>query len=139
MKLAAILWTAAVASLAVTASANATETLSGNLTADNAFFAYISTSDSTLGALVASGSDFHVDNYAIPTTSLAEGTNFLHIEVINFGGPGGQSYRVLTSTNLLTPLTNWLVLTSGIFGLDSTNFSDRTTNETGRFYRIASP
>jgi hypothetical protein len=56
-----------------------------------------------------------------------------------FGGPVGQSYRVLTCTNLQTPWTNWLELTNGIFGSSNALFSDHTTNGVGRFYRIASP
>lgn len=57
----------------------------------------------------------------------------------SFSGPAGQSYRVLAATNLVTPLTNWLVLTNGIFSPGSTNFSDSATNGAERFYRIASP
>jgi hypothetical protein len=69
------------------AAAQAT-TISGDLTADNAFFAFIGTSDSTLGTQVASGNSW-------PTTftfsnALTPGvTNYLQIEAINYGGPAG--------------------------------------------------
>ena len=77
-----------VSAIGMIASANLAHpaTLSGSLTVDNFFFAYVSTSDSTLGTLVASGADW-------PTTvSLSQAltpgvTNYLHIEAINEWGP----------------------------------------------------
>lgn len=56
----------------------------------------------------------------------------------SFSGPAAQSFRVLASTNLLLPLTNWTVLTNGVFGGSAVNFSDSATNAR-RFYRVASP
>ena len=49
-----------VSAIGMIASANLAHpaTLSGSLTVDNFFFAYVSTSDSTLGTLVASGADW---------------------------------------------------------------------------------
>lgn len=56
-----------------------------------------------------------------------------------FSGANGQSYRVLASTNILSPLTNWVVLTHGTFGVSLTNFTDSAAASTARFYRLASP
>ena len=58
---------------------------------------------------------------------------------LSFTGPTGQSYRVLASTNLGLPVTNWLVLTNGIFGAGATNFADPATTHLQRFYRLTSP
>ena len=70
------------------AAASAT-TISGSLTADNAFFAYISTDNSTLGTLVASGNSWPT-TFTINAAALTPGvTNYLQIEVINYGAQGG--------------------------------------------------
>jgi hypothetical protein len=58
---------------------------------------------------------------------------------LSFSGSSGQSYRVLSATNLFLPLTNWLVLTNGIFGTGGINFTDGTMTGAQRFYRIGSP
>jgi hypothetical protein len=67
--------------------ANAT-TLSGNLTADNAFYAYVSTSNSTLGTLVASGNSWP-STFSLSSALTAGTTNYLHLEAINYGAQGG--------------------------------------------------
>jgi hypothetical protein len=78
---------AALACLSISA-ASAT-TISGSLTADNAFFAYISTSSSTLGTLVASGNNWPTA-FSISAAALTPGVpNYLQIEVINYGLQGG--------------------------------------------------
>ena len=63
----------------------------------------------------------------------------LVISGTNNSGSGG-TYHVLTATNLLTPLTNWTILTNGSFDA-SGNFS--STNSTGtnsqRFYLLSEP
>jgi len=58
---------------------------------------------------------------------------------LSFTGVIGQSYRVLSSTNLTLPLTNWLTLTNGYFGAGQMNFTDASATNTGQFYRIISP
>lgn len=56
-----------------------------------------------------------------------------------FGGPAGQPYEVVTTTNL-PPIGGWSVLTSGIFGATPTIFAETNTLEgASRFYRIVSP
>jgi hypothetical protein len=57
----------------------------------------------------------------------------------NFSGPSGQSYRVLTSTNLDLPIASWLVATNGFFGSDPASYSDTTIDNQQKFYRIGSP
>ena len=55
--------------------ADANDVLSDYLTADNYFFAYISTSPSTLGTLIASGSNWG-STYALTPTTLTPGTTY---------------------------------------------------------------
>jgi hypothetical protein len=95
-------------------------TISGSLTADNAFFAYISTSNSVRGALVASGNawgtTFSFSNFALT----AGRTYYLQIEAINYGGPGAilgdfslsdTGFQFANGTqHLLTDTTNWLAI-----------------------------
>jgi len=80
----------AFAGLSISAASLASATtISGSLTADNAFFAYISTSSSTLGTLVASGNNWPT-TFSISAAALTPGVpNYLQIEVINYGLQGG--------------------------------------------------
>jgi hypothetical protein len=79
----------ALAASVAAGSAHAT-TLSGDLTADNAFFAYISTSPSSLGTPLTSGIPANwVTAYNFTSNPLANQTYYLNIEAINAGGPGG--------------------------------------------------
>jgi len=57
----------------------------------------------------------------------------------SFSGTNGQSYRVLTSTNLALPFTNWLVLTNGTFDVNLMSFTDHAATNIQRFYRVTSP
>jgi hypothetical protein len=101
--------------VSVAASHAHATTLSGDLTADNAFFAYISTSPSSLGTPLTSGNALGTDfNFTSP---LANQTYYLNIEAINYGGPGGFiGSFTLTGPNfqfanggqtLSTDTTNW--------------------------------
>ena len=58
---------------------------------------------------------------------------------LSFSGPSGQSYRVLESTNVTLPLTNWLALTNGVFGTGTVHFADPAATNLQRFYRVTSP
>ncbi len=58
---------------------------------------------------------------------------------LSFSGPEGESYRLLTSTNLWLPLTNWLVLTNGYFDTNRISVRVSTTNQPGQFFRVALP
>lgn len=96
-------------------------TLTGSLTADNQFNAYISNSDSAVGTLVASGNNWQA-TYSL-STLLTAGTYYLHIIGYNDGGPAGggnpdafigafqlsdANYRFANGTqSLLTDNVNW--------------------------------
>ena len=55
-------------------------------------------------------------------------------------GPAGQSYRVLTSSNLSVPMASWQVMGTGVFGSTPTTFNDtNATPQVQRFYRVVSP
>jgi fibronectin-binding autotransporter adhesin len=57
----------------------------------------------------------------------------------SFSGANSQPYRILCSTNLFWPLSNWMVLGSGTFGTGMVNYTDLSATNAQRFYRIASP
>ncbi len=68
--------------------ANAT-TLSGTLTVDNAFNAYLSTSASSLGTLLTSGANWG-QSFSFSNVALTAGeTYYLNIEAANIDGPAG--------------------------------------------------
>ncbi|MFM1767591.1 MAG: hypothetical protein RJA22_120 [Verrucomicrobiota bacterium] len=58
---------------------------------------------------------------------------------LSFSGPAGQSYQVLTSTNVALPLTNWTVLSTGTFGAGPATYTDTSATNQQRFYLIKSP
>ena len=79
-------------------AAGAATDLSGTMTADNAFYAYLGTSPNSLGTLVGSGNNWG-SSFALTPSLLTPGvTNYLNIEAINYGGPGGLSF-VLNLSN----------------------------------------
>jgi hypothetical protein len=117
----------AIAILAATTVGARATTITGSLTTDNAFYAYISTSDSTLGTLVASGDNWPT-TFTLGPSALTPGqTNYLHIEAINYGGPGGfignfslsdSQFKFANGTQqLVTDTTNW----SGIYNNSNSN------------------
>jgi hypothetical protein len=58
---------------------------------------------------------------------------------LTFTGQAGQSYQVLTYTNVASPLTQWWVLTSGVFGAGPVFYTDTTATNPHQFYIIKSP
>jgi autotransporter-associated beta strand protein len=58
---------------------------------------------------------------------------------ITFSGTNGQTYKVLSSTNVSLPITNWIVLTNGTFGAGPATFTDGAATNPAGFYRIVSP
>ncbi len=55
-------------------------------------------------------------------------------------GPRGAAFRILASTNLALPRTNWLTMSNGIFSGGVYISSDpKATNYANRFYQIATP
>lgn len=94
--------------------------ITGGLTADNAFLAYISTGNTSLGTLVAQGNDWGT-TFSFSNFVLTPGqTYYLQIEAINYGGPGafiGQftlndsGFQFANGTQaLLTDTTHWLAI-----------------------------
>jgi len=55
-----------------------------------------------------------------------------------FNGPNGQTYEVLTSTDVSLPLASWTLLTSGTFGAGPAIYTDTAATNDARFYRIVS-
>ena len=105
---------------------NGTATLTGHYTADNASFVYLSSSNATLGTLIGSTTAWQ-QSYALPTTALTPGaTNYLHVESINYGGPGGLvGTFTLSGTNAAFANTGTQTMSTGASGwssvLQSTN------------------
>ncbi|MEI7732944.1 MAG: hypothetical protein WCO56_25455 [Verrucomicrobiota bacterium] len=89
-------------------------------------------------ALNSSTFDNVMPQGALTQPVLMGGTFDSHTMTLNLGGPNGQSYRVLMTTNLLTPLSNWWILTNSAFN-SAPNFTDLTATNDKRFYRILSP
>ena len=82
-------------------------TLTGSLTADDAFVVYISKSSSQPGRLIAQGNNW-ATTYSLPSISLTPGTYYLNIEVTNYGGPGGLiGDFTVGGRHLLTDTTDW--------------------------------
>lgn len=108
------MWWRGIASLlatwtiCVTWSAGAgAATLTGSLTADDAFVVYISKSSSDPGRLIAQGNDWAI-TYSLPSLSLPPGTYYLNIEVTNYGGPGGLiGDFTVGGRHILTDTTDW--------------------------------
>lgn len=128
-KRAALAATIATAFLAATVAQAATS-LTGLVTSDNRFTAYISTNDSVLGTEIGSANNWWVPGAL--TASLDTGvTYFLHIVADNYYGPsdmgGGNPAAILGelslsgsghqfangATSLLTGVANWRALVAG--------------------------
>jgi hypothetical protein len=90
MRVVAAAGAAALASLAIAQSAHADTVLSGTTTADNAFFAFVSTNPAVLGTSIGSGNNWP-SSFAVSSSTLGPGTYYLQIEAINYGGPAGFS------------------------------------------------
>jgi MSHA biogenesis protein MshQ len=94
--------------------------LSGDLTADNAFYAYISTDNTVLGTLVAQGGNWGATSTFSNFILTPGQTYYLQVEAINYGGPGaliGQFDLSDTgfqfangSQTMLTDTTDWLAV-----------------------------
>jgi VCBS repeat-containing protein len=63
--------------------------LNGILTVDNSFELYLSTDDSVLGTLLATGNNWPVPVTLSPASLTSGVTNYLHVVAHNAGGPGG--------------------------------------------------
>ncbi len=58
---------------------------------------------------------------------------------LTFSGPSGQTYQVLSSTNVALPLASWTVLTTGTFGASPVTYTHTSATNAQQFYRIKSP
>ncbi|HEY4414197.1 MAG TPA: autotransporter-associated beta strand repeat-containing protein, partial [Verrucomicrobiae bacterium] len=57
-----------------------------------------------------------------------------------FSGVSGEPYKILTAPDLTIPLTNWLIVSSGIFGNDPVTFTNNLApDSTNGYFRITSP
>ncbi len=55
-------------------------------------------------------------------------------------GPAGQSYRVMASTNIALPFSNWNQIGAGVFSNSAFVITDpEVTNFPARFYRVVTP
>ena len=113
----------AVAAMALSMSCAQATTLSGYADVDNVLNAYISTSDSVLGTLFATGSDWNF-NTNFSGVALTPGvTNYLHVVVTDQGGPrmfvgvfhlSDAGFAFANGTqDLLTDIVNWTAGASG--------------------------
>jgi len=116
-------------SVTVTANGSNETTLTGTLTVDNSFELYVSTNDSQLGTLLATGSNWAAAyNFAAQLTHGV--SNYVHIVAHNVGGPGGllgqfslsdaQFAFANSSTVEYTNAADWKVSLSGFGGTYST-------------------
>ena len=59
--------------------------------------------------------------------------------ILGFSGTNGQTWEILTSTNVATPLANWEVVTNGTFSGVPVNYTNSSIAEPQRYYNITSP
>jgi hypothetical protein len=59
--------------------------------------------------------------------------------LLTFSGPSGQSYQLLTTTNIILPWSNWSLLHTGVFGASPENYTHTNVTDLRQFYRIKSP
>jgi autotransporter-associated beta strand protein len=59
--------------------------------------------------------------------------------VLSFSGTNGQSYQVLSSTNLNIPLSNWTAVSSGTLTGSTINYTNAPATDPQRFFIITSP
>jgi len=58
---------------------------------------------------------------------------------LSMAGPNSQSFHLMATTSLLSPITSWRVLTSGIFSADAISYADTNATNCREFYRVVSP
>jgi hypothetical protein len=59
--------------------------------------------------------------------------------VLSFSGTNGQTWKVLTSTNLASAVTNWSIAASGTFAGSVVNYTNPSPVDPHRFYLITCP
>jgi hypothetical protein len=110
--------------LGTASSASANVTLTGNLTADNYFFAFLSTSANARGTQIGSGTDWST-TYSLTSTVLNPGTTYyLNIEAINGDGGAWSAGGLIGSFSLTA---------GGLFGNGSQTVSTGGAGWTGGY------
>ena len=112
MKFGRMLAAGAALSMTLAGAASATD-LSGLMTSDNLFYAWLGTSSTSLGTLVGSGASWPTAFPIGPATLTAGQTNYLNIEAINGGGPGGLDFSLSLSDTGFQFANGSQTLTSG--------------------------
>jgi len=80
-----------------------------------------------------------VPGQALSPPTLSRITQSGNAIVLNFSGPSGQTYKILTSTNVAAPITNWSVVASGSFSGLPTSYTNSPAVDRQRYYRLTSP
>jgi len=87
-------------------------------------------------AVVSSAPEPAMDAPSIESIRLSGGNEFS----FSFNGAAGQSYSILSSTNIPLPVAEWTVVHTGTFGFAPVSFNCViASHEPQRFYRIAMP
>ncbi|MFO1476512.1 MAG: carbohydrate binding domain-containing protein [Verrucomicrobiota bacterium] len=111
------------------------------------------TSTSPAGSYAINGSGLSAANYIfaqaagnaaaltvlplqVPGITLAGMTGGIQL---SSSGQPGQTFQLLTSTDLALPLAQWTVLTNGTYDAGAFSFVDTNTNSPRQFYLITSP
>ena len=59
---------------------------------------------------------------------------------LTFSGPAGETFKVVTTTNVAAPVASWTVVTNGTFGAGPVTFADpATAANPQRYYRVTAP
>ncbi len=129
-----LLGTALALPLLTAVPARAT-TISGNMTADNAFFAYLSTDDTQRGTLIGQGNDHGLTYQFSPTDNvplIAGITYFLHTEIIGAGGYEGFAGNFLLTGSGFT-------FANGLTSFDTTSATSWRAGFISNFSDFNSP
>jgi autotransporter-associated beta strand protein len=59
--------------------------------------------------------------------------------ILSFTGTSGQTWEILTSTNVAKPLATWDIVTTGTFSGSTVYYTNTTPNDPQRFYSVTSP
>jgi autotransporter-associated beta strand protein len=59
--------------------------------------------------------------------------------VVSFSGTNGQSWQILTSTEVAAPAGNWTPVATGTFDGSTVNYTNASPTDPRRFYLITSP
>ena len=117
--------------LAIVASCVSATNISANMSVDDALYAYISTSDATLGTLIGSGTNSWFSTYSFGTALTPGVTNYLHIVASDVYGLPSMLIGDFTLSDagfhfsngtqfLITDTTHWGASVTGFGGAYST-------------------